>query len=410
MRQLKTFMRNRKEDMLGCGECTCYTLQCWRNSDVNCGCWGWAVQELEIMPVPDTPWMFSIHMPDNDNWVIWIDDSWDFPIVIVLDINKTIANNLFWFIIAPEAPASDIQWEYIVDEETFDSIINTLENIPEEWGKLSAKDSKVILDAYNDLVKTTIVLKNPRMETIDDATYYLMDLYDYKTNALMRTYDFEIYKLQSKNNIYSWEATLINEDIGGYIYGLVDDENYSSWNEDVSVDWEVVYLAYEYSKIFRDGLGLTWLHAPSWGGNVGVDVYSDVCNYIYFIDFENETIEVNYWLWNSVEYSIDDTLETWDLLWNDCSRVTVTKENDIFSISTDQESLQPLVSVLEWVKNSTLWAILFQCIYWNYTLENNALGIFWKVYLEPTQTNISEAINELDTLADAEISLATCYN
>lgn len=40
MRQLKTFMRKRKEDILWCGDCTCYTLQCWRNSDVNCGCWG----------------------------------------------------------------------------------------------------------------------------------------------------------------------------------------------------------------------------------------------------------------------------------------------------------------------------------------------------------------------------------
>lgn len=406
MRQLKTFMRNRKEDMLGCGECTCYTLQCWRNSDVNCGCWGWAVQELEIMPVPDTPWMFSIHMPDNGNWVIMEDGA-----LLIANMDKTTNSVLFWFWILDQDPEEEMIWKHIVNEEVYNSIISTLESTPQEWGKLSAKDSKVILDAYNDLVKTTIVLKTPRIEHLDSGVdYYLMDLYDYKTDTLIRTYDFDYYSLQSQNNIYSPEAALINEDMGGYIYGLVNDEDYSSWNEDVSADWEVVYLAYEYSKIFRDGLGLTWLHTPSWGGNAGIDVYSDACNYIYFIYFENETIEVNYWLWNSVEYSIDDTLETWYLLWNECSRVTATKENDIFSISTDQESLQPLVSVLEWVKNSTLWAILFQCINQNYTLENNALGIFWKVYLEPTQTNISEAINELDALADAEISLATCYN
>ena len=39
MRQLKTFMRNRKKEMLGCWDCECRTLQCRRHVNENCGCW-----------------------------------------------------------------------------------------------------------------------------------------------------------------------------------------------------------------------------------------------------------------------------------------------------------------------------------------------------------------------------------
>ena len=45
MRSLKTFMRNRKKEMLGCGPCECRTLQCWRYANENCGCGEDVVQE-----------------------------------------------------------------------------------------------------------------------------------------------------------------------------------------------------------------------------------------------------------------------------------------------------------------------------------------------------------------------------
>ena len=41
MRALKTFMRNRKAEMLWCGPCECRTLQCWRYANENCGCGEW---------------------------------------------------------------------------------------------------------------------------------------------------------------------------------------------------------------------------------------------------------------------------------------------------------------------------------------------------------------------------------
>lgn len=38
MRALKTFLRNRKAEMLWCGPCECRTLQCWRHANENCWC------------------------------------------------------------------------------------------------------------------------------------------------------------------------------------------------------------------------------------------------------------------------------------------------------------------------------------------------------------------------------------
>lgn len=48
MRQLKTFMRKRKKEMLACGPCECRTLQCWRYANENCGC-GEAPEETWIL-------------------------------------------------------------------------------------------------------------------------------------------------------------------------------------------------------------------------------------------------------------------------------------------------------------------------------------------------------------------------
>lgn len=392
MRQLKTFMRNRKEDILWCGPCECKTIQCWRNSDVNCGCW-WAVQELEIMPIPDTPWLFSIHMPDNGNWMI-IEDG---PITIV-NMDKTTNSVLFWFGILDQDPGEGGLWKYIVNEEVYNSITSTLENLPQEWGKLSANDSKAILDAYNDLVKTTIVLKNPRMETHDDADYYFMDLYDYKTDTLIRTYDFEWYRLQSKNNIYLPEVILMDEDMGDYVNSLVDYGNNYSWNDGVSVDWEVVYLAYEYSKIFREGLALTWLHSPvgMWGDAVGTNFYEISLG-------ADEQMLVYMPLYNYIFYTNDDGVESWEALADDATWevLKVAKEQDntfTFTIEWTWGDLDAVVAVLEWLTTETQWAIFYQCTEPEYTWEEAARDVLWEVYLTPTQEKINEAIAKIEQM------------
>ena len=46
MRQLKTFMRNRKAEMLWCGPCVCRTLQCWRYASENCWCGEGATEDM----------------------------------------------------------------------------------------------------------------------------------------------------------------------------------------------------------------------------------------------------------------------------------------------------------------------------------------------------------------------------
>lgn len=392
MRQLKTFMKNRKESILWCGDCSCYTLQCWRNSDVNCGCW-WAVQELEIMPIPDTPWMFSIHMPDNGNWVIMEGDQ-----LLIANMDKTTNSVLFWFGILNQDPEVGEIWKHIVNEEAHDSIISTLENLPQEWGKLSANDSKVILDAYNDLVKTTIVLKNPRVEHLDSgAEYYFMDLYDYKTDTLIRTYDFDFYRLQSKNNIYLPEAALMDEDMGDYVNTLVDYGNNYSWVEGVDIDW-VVYLAYEYSKSFRDVLTLTWLYTPvgMWDGMIGTNFYGISLG-------ADAQMLVHMPLYNHIFYTNDDGVESWEALADAVTWETlrVTKGQDYtftFTIEWTWGDLDAVVAVLEWLRTETQWAIFYQCNESEYTWEETARNVLWEVYLTPTQAKINEAITKMEQM------------
>lgn len=91
MRQLKTFMRKRKEDILWCGDCSCYTLQCWRNSDVNCGCWGDSADSKilnSIIASYDAALFFTYNLePDDgdDFWGVMLEtdpETWDNTVVV----------------------------------------------------------------------------------------------------------------------------------------------------------------------------------------------------------------------------------------------------------------------------------------------------------------------------------------
>lgn len=92
MRQLKTFMRKRKEDILWCGDCSCYTLQCWRNSDVNCGCWGDSADSKilnSIISGETTALFFTYNLnPDegDDFWGVMVEtdpETWDSKVVVL---------------------------------------------------------------------------------------------------------------------------------------------------------------------------------------------------------------------------------------------------------------------------------------------------------------------------------------
>lgn len=53
MRQIKTYMRNRKKDMLACGDCVCRTMKCWREANANCNCGGeWSEPTPPTPPIP----------------------------------------------------------------------------------------------------------------------------------------------------------------------------------------------------------------------------------------------------------------------------------------------------------------------------------------------------------------------
>lgn len=84
MRQLKTFMRNRKKEMLACGPCECRTLQCWRYANENCGC-----GESPTPPVPEVH-VESIWQPSVDYIEIV---EWDYDITTTFTYSPADAHN-----------------------------------------------------------------------------------------------------------------------------------------------------------------------------------------------------------------------------------------------------------------------------------------------------------------------------
>lgn len=82
MRQLKTYMRNRKKEMLACGPCECRTLQCWRHANENCGCGDatiWDMRTYAIDWFTTSELMQNVTDPDTvlENAETIIDWAWE---------------------------------------------------------------------------------------------------------------------------------------------------------------------------------------------------------------------------------------------------------------------------------------------------------------------------------------------
>ena len=95
MRQLKTFMRNRKKEMIWCEPCECRTLQCRRYANENCGCGGatvnpkatwdsdydwltmivWYMWQLWFTVTPED-FNFIVNLSNNNFEVLNIADDW----------------------------------------------------------------------------------------------------------------------------------------------------------------------------------------------------------------------------------------------------------------------------------------------------------------------------------------------
>lgn len=82
MRALKTFMRNRKAEMLGCWECKCRTLQCRRYADEFCNCGDatvWDMRDYALDWFKNSELMQNVTDPDAvlENAETIIDWAWE---------------------------------------------------------------------------------------------------------------------------------------------------------------------------------------------------------------------------------------------------------------------------------------------------------------------------------------------
>ena len=184
MRQLKTFMRNRKKEMLWCGPCECRTLQCRRYANENCGCG-------EATVDPKATW----------------DADYDWYTIIVGEMIQ------LWFTVVPK---------------DFNYIVNLSNN------------NFVLYDSSDDWTHHTITLQAVRFVENNNSTVVTIE--DWDGNVLAST---NIYTMVHVAEVSAPSENAITTMVGGYstttfTYTPVDANPGSWWTwiiEDDSICW-----------------------------------------------------------------------------------------------------------------------------------------------------------------------------
>jgi hypothetical protein len=158
MRQLKTFMRNRKAEMLWCGPCECRTLQCWRYANENCGCGDSSTITIDVSEEYGT---------FNYANVMWHINKWDGD-----EINLRYEGEYedFWVSIVPSS-FEDIEmidyWQHIIiNDDAYDTLtqlVNDIEEAYSQWEETisaSSGASQTITSILNEEIKNYIEIYN----------------------------------------------------------------------------------------------------------------------------------------------------------------------------------------------------------------------------------------------------------
>lgn len=203
MRQLKTFMRNRKAEMLWCGPCECRTLQCWRYANENCGCGegSWGLQPWNKTYVSGVP--SNLHIKLFATALDWED---------YIDINNVgnpfITSGIF------NSEWGDALVEILDSSHTAGGaesmrfapfILWTNGDFPTDWavGTIKAEVMSLVKAVLNDPTETN---KQNLINAIDASIDAIMEQWD--TSASFVTYDTistTITIIDHKSSIPVWE-------------------------------------------------------------------------------------------------------------------------------------------------------------------------------------------------------------
>lgn len=304
MRQLKTFMRNRKAEMLWCGPCECRTLQCWRYANENCGCGEengleWRAERGQIFLTLD--------------WESWlIDNERDYMAFLRKWNQRGEIPYAWWF--NNEALYEEWQsgqwwnvykhWYFVLNEDECNTILDLLDRareLPDASPiKLTSQETAIIMKAYKQLNKELLSFRARNTGTEQDS-HWVLDLVDTKWNIVWT---------------FNWDQFTLNN----WVYYVADDGWYvdDMWNEAIEL-WEDEMLSYYVSESMRHWLSLNTVpFVVDW--NIYVE---DMETPYYSIDWE-DIVTVGDRLLNDFHYSNDINMETLD----DWRKFTVLRDFD----------------------------------------------------------------------------------
>ena len=184
MRQLKTFMRNRKAEMLWCGPCECRTLQCWRYANENCGCGenNWGLQPWNKTYVSGEITMMHIKLfATAPDWEDYIDiNTGGFPFVTSGIFNSEWGDALVEILNSSHTAGGAENMRF----SPF--ILWTDGSFPTDWavGTIKAAVIPLVKAVLNDPTETN---KQNLINAIDASIDAIMGQWD--TSASFVTYD-----------------------------------------------------------------------------------------------------------------------------------------------------------------------------------------------------------------------------
>ena len=412
MRQLKTFMRNRKKEMLACGPCECRTLQCWRLSNENCGCGMSSNLQGKAFLTGDVPEV-DVKIPgdnypveewqERSRWIAeydagiieirpnWRDGDWDAPYIAIYEdeemYNSALSYPDAWYLIySPE------------DVETLRWLLDRASQL-QDWDpiELTNKESAIVMSAYKQLNKEVLSIRARNIGT-EEEQHWVLDLVDNKWQVIW-TFDYEDW------NLDNW-AILYDVDMGDYI----DARGNNAIN-----DQEDVQLSYKASESMRHWLSLeTVPFAVSREQNkISVEYFSWYAapNYydIYFEDIDLPIVEVKngYYLNNLIGiYELEDwyryVLFKDSLRWPGGDSYIAIELVTTRGVSRKEISWywkfanSDLLNVVKWLSDEVIESSFYNCDSGSYSFNEDAYPVFNAVYNK--MMNAQDAIAQLNNM------------
>lgn len=314
MRQLKTFMRNRKEEILWCGPCECKTTQCWRNSDVNCGCWEekWTLKlnSKAFFTAENEVWLFANNRSTSDYISVLIDtdpETGDDRIIVDengkylwnVDVLKTffedqdaqVVYNTLFSSFLNLGILGDVEW--VINSEFINLMQNVLDNPEDEEA----------LNSLQTFLEDKAMSEYPSLIAMKFAEIFTNDIMSIDPNLLEEKIENEWnFSMTINWNIYNFGASSSSS---ADIFTESSQDNYE-WRGEVNIEtdagtWEPLIVIHADDWYCLEKPTLPFKNVVTWfvdfWPNYEPVYIPGVCILQEYTDIRQNTIKANQTCW-----------------------------------------------------------------------------------------------------------------